>query len=95
MADAGLTKEAQAILVAAANDESGQILETETFDGFSLITNGQSFVNDSGGQTKALWKAVIQELTDAGFIGFKSGDVYEVTKDGYAAAKQLPFDPMN
>jgi hypothetical protein len=89
-----LSDEAKQLLVAAAADTVGEILETQTFIGYDLLANRQSFVSDSSAKTASRWKAAVGELIEHGLVGPKQDDVYTVTKKGHDLAETLPQDPL-
>jgi hypothetical protein len=89
-----LSDEAAQLLIAAAADAVGEILETQTFNGYDLLANRQSFVSDSRAETASLWRAALGELEEHGLVGPKHGDVYTVTQKGHDFAKTLDKDPL-
>jgi hypothetical protein len=87
-----LSSDAAALLAAASADASGVIM-FERFGGGSEISAGDKVFNeDSAPRTIARWEGAIQELETRGFVRATSGsrEVFEVTREGYAAADALP-----
>ena len=86
-----LSKEATALLTAAAADGAGVILFQRFGGGDEIGTNDKTFNEDSAPRTIALWEGAIEELEQAGFVRATSDkrEVFEVTRAGYAAADAL------
>ncbi len=87
-----LSKEATAMLLAAASDQSGTILYIRTLGG-ALVQAGRKNLMDEGqgARVEAKWKAAIDELFGNGLIeprGVK-GEVFAVTNAGYEVAELL------
>ena len=59
--------------------------------GSEIQANGQVFNADSSPRTLALWEGVIEELEGRGFLKATSDrrEIFEVTRQGYAAADGL------
>lgn len=89
----GLSSEATLLLQKVARDPGGTILFEYYGDSVDLHTNGESlFTDKSDHRGLAMWEAALQELTQAGLVtahGERGGQVFEITKQGYDAAKQL------
>ena len=86
-----LSYEGRSILQEAVSGD-GLISLTRTFGGQSLATNGKEMIPDEKPRTIARWVGGLQELTQLGYtrgIGYK-GDVFEVTREGYEAADEMP-----
>jgi len=86
-----LSPEAVTVLKATAADPGG-VLTFERFGGGSEIqANGQVFNENSSPRTLALWEGVIEELESRGFLKATSDrrEIFEVTRQGYAAADGL------
>lgn len=86
---AGLSNEARTLLVGAAADPGGLVLYEKFGAGVDLHTNGVSLLTDkSDHRAVATWEAALEELVDHGLLAARGdrGEVYEITKKGYAAA---------
>jgi hypothetical protein len=85
-----LSKEAKALLTGAAADPSG-LVEFERFgDSVDLHTNGVSLLTSKADhQQLVTWEAALQDLVNAGLFENRGdqGEIYEITKAGYEAAK--------
>jgi len=87
---APLSKEAKILLKGAAQDTSGLVLYEHFGGGVDLQTNGKSmFPSQADHHTVALWEAALEELVKEGLLVVrdKQGEVFEITKKGYDAAK--------
>jgi hypothetical protein len=83
-----LSTEAKALLAAAAKDAGGTILFERFGGGVEISSNDTTFNGDMSPRTIALWEAAIEELEQRGYVKAASDarEVFEVTRDGYAAA---------
>lgn len=84
-----LSKEARTLLIGAAADPTGYVLYEKFGAGVDLHTNGVSLLTDKADhRAVAAWEAALQELVDGGLLAARGdrGEVYEITKKGYAAA---------
>jgi hypothetical protein len=88
---AALSKEAVILLNAATADPGGTIMFERFGGGSEIHSNDQVFNEDSGPRTIALWESAIEELESRGFVKATSErrEVFEVTRQGYAAADGL------
>lgn len=87
--EAGLSREARTLLMAAAADPGGHVLYEKYGAGIDLHSNGVSLLTDkSDHRAVAAWEAALQELVDRGLLAARGdrGEVYEITRKGYAAA---------
>ena len=86
-----LSTDAMAMLAAAGADASGTILYGRYGGGSEISSGDQVFNEDSSARTIARWEAAIEELEKRGFIKAASDarEVFEVTRDGYAAADAM------
>jgi hypothetical protein len=85
-----LSKEARTLLQGAAQDSSGLVLFERFGESVDLHTNGVSVLTSKADhQALALWEAALQELVQAGLLLDHGGrgEVFEITKKGYDAAK--------
>jgi len=91
MQPSSLSKEATALLAAAAADGAGVILFERFGGGAEISTNEKTFNEDSAPRTIAVWEGAIEELEKAGFVRATSDkrEVFELTRAGYAAADAL------
>jgi hypothetical protein len=83
--DRELTDDEIRLLTAAAYDPYGQVLATTDLSGFSVQSNGKSFVEDSA-RSSAMWKRAIKRLTQLGYLDKRSEFIYELTDEGFARA---------
>ena len=83
-----LSADATALLKAASADDSGVILFGRYGGGAEISVGDTVFNEDSAPRTIARWEGAIEELEKRGFVKATSGarEVFEVTRDGYAAA---------
>jgi len=91
-APAALSKEAQILLKGASADPSGLVLFERYGAGVDLHTNGVSLLTSKADhRALALWESALQELVNNGLLISRSerGEVFEITKQGYDAAKRI------
>jgi len=83
-----LSTEAKALLAAAAKDGGGTILFERFGGGAEISSNDTTFNGDMSPRTIALWEGAIEELEKRGYVKAASDarEVFELTRDGYAAA---------
>jgi hypothetical protein len=83
-----LSADATALLEAASADASGVILFGRYGAGAEISVGDTVFNEDSAPRTIARWEGAIEELEKRGFVRATSAarEVFEVTRDGYAAA---------
>lgn len=89
-----LSREAQSLLRAAAEDPNGQILVLRVIGGPFIQVRGRRFNEPKDPRSKALWEGAIEELQRLGLVkdrGYKR-EVFGLTKEGYAAADLLPAE---
>jgi hypothetical protein len=94
-ASGSLSSDAAALLATASADASGMIM-FERFGGGAEISAGDRVFNaDSAPRTIARWEGAIRELETRGLVRATSSsrEVFEVTRDGYAAADALSKAP--
>jgi hypothetical protein len=90
-APSSITPDAAELLKEASVAKNGMIMMYGTFGGAFLQTNGRNFITDGSPQTRARWKAALDELIDEGAVeerGHK-GEVFAVTHHGYELAKRV------
>ena len=82
-----LSADAVALLQAATADASGTIMFERYGGGSAIVSNDTTFNEDSSARTIARWDGALDELEKRGFIRATSNarEVFEVTRDGYAA----------
>jgi ABC-type transport system involved in cytochrome bd biosynthesis fused ATPase/permease subunit len=88
---ASLSKEAKRLLKGAAADPSGLVLYEQFGDSVDLHTNGVSLLTSKADHQELMtWEAALQELVKSGLFVDRGehGEVYELTKAGYDAAKR-------
>jgi hypothetical protein len=91
MPASGLTKEAIELLVEASKDPGGHIIRARHLNGIEVLTNRRSFVTGDNPRSRSLWEGAVDELAQKRLtkdLGHK-GEVYEVTREGYALAEIL------
>lgn len=96
VAQAALSNEARILLQKGAQDPGGTILFEYYGDGVDLHTNGESLLTSKRDhEALAMWEAAVQELVNAGLLTARGerGEVFEMTKQGYDAAKRLERGP--
>jgi hypothetical protein len=92
----GLSTEARALLMAAASDPGGYVLYEKFGASVDLHANGVSLLTDkSDHRAVAIWEAALEELVERGLLAARGdrGEVFEITKKGYAAAASGPAGP--
>jgi hypothetical protein len=87
-----LSSEATALLEAAAKDAAGLILFERFGGGAEISANETTFNGDMSPRTIAVWEGAIEELEKRGYVKAASDarEVFQLTRDGYAAADQRP-----
>jgi hypothetical protein len=83
--DPELGRDELRLLLAIAADRNGQVLTTTDMGGYHVQTNDQDFVEDTP-RSAAMWKRVVKTLEELGYLDQVSGEVYELTEDGYVRA---------
>lgn len=86
-----LSDGARELLLEAAQDSNGTIMNLGTLGGQMIQTNGRGFVEAGDPRSEARWKGAINELSQLGLIedrGHKR-EVFFVTDDGYRLADRL------
>lgn len=88
---AELSDEAKAILKEASCSD-GKIIVTDSFDGRSITAGGKSMIPDRDARTEALWLGGLEDLERRRFIEplNHKREIFGVTREGYAAADELP-----
>jgi hypothetical protein len=87
-----LSDEAKTILQKTAQDPGGLILFERFGAGVDLHTNGESLLTSKEDhRALASWESALQELVSDGLLTTEDdrGEVFEITKQGYDAAKRL------
>ncbi len=85
-----LTDEARLLLKAAASKDDGSILKISYIGGQLIAAGGQTF-GEGYGRESAKWEGAVGELERNGLVvarGYK-GEVYELTREGWAVADAL------
>jgi hypothetical protein len=88
---AELSSQAQKLLLAATDDQTGYIMILNTFGGKYIQTNGMTFGEPAKARSAAQWEAAAEELLNLGYIvprGDK-GEMFQVTNAGYACADAI------
>jgi hypothetical protein len=91
-AAAALSREAQILLKGAAADPSGLVLFERYGASVDLHTNGVSLLTSKEDhRALASWESALQELQKGGLLAAQGerGEVFEITKQGYDAAKRI------
>ena len=86
-----LSDGARDLLIEAAQDTNGMIMNSPTMGGRIIQTNGRGFVEPGDPRSEARWRGAVNELHRLGLIedrGYK-GEAFAVTDDGYRAAEFL------
>jgi hypothetical protein len=89
---AALSKEARTLLKEAAADPSGLVLFERYGASVDLHTNGVSLLTDKADhRALAAWESALQELVTRGLLISRGdrGEVFEISQQGYDAAKRL------
>ena len=86
-----LSKEAQELLIAAAQDRFGLILKLRTMGGLIVESNGKSFVKGDSARAEAKWEQAMEDLHMAGCIKPEGdeGESFRITQRGYDIADSL------
>jgi len=90
---ATLSEQAKIILTGAAKDPSGLVLFEHYGASVDLHTNNESLLTSKADhELLAMWEAALQELVQRGLLTARgdSGEIFEITKQGYDAAKEEP-----
>lgn len=85
---AGLSGEAQELLLEAVQSQDGVVLRILYMGGMAVQTNGRNFVADDDARSQAVWESALDELCQHGLLadrGYK-GEVFRVTRRGYETA---------
>ncbi len=86
-----LSQEAKLLLREAALDRAGLVLFERYGASVDLHTNDKSFLTSKERRQLATWEAALEELVKDGLLVARGdrGEIYEMTKKGYAAAEHL------
>jgi len=87
-----LSKEAQEILLEAAQSRNGIVGVIHSFGGtLEIQTNDKQLVSSHDPRTSARWEAAVNRLTDNGYLisGGKSRELFRITQEGYDLADRL------
>lgn len=86
---------AQELLIEAAKDPNGIIMQIDTMAGTHVSTNGREFGELGDARSEAKWRGVVNELERNGLIEDRAGkgDVFFVTSEGYEAELLLKPNP--
>jgi hypothetical protein len=86
-----LSPHARDLLAEASRDKTGTLLAVSTLEGFTVETNGKSFVPEGDPRSAAAFREAIDELLQLEFLRAvgKRGEVFEVTHAGYAAGDRI------
>jgi hypothetical protein len=87
-----MSDEARTLLREAARDPAGLVLFERFGTGVDLHTNGVSLLTSKQDhRTLVAWESALQELVDRGLFVARGdrGEVFEITRDGYAAAERI------
>jgi len=84
-----LTREAQVLLVEAANDKNGVIIHVESFSGMQVSTNNRQFVDQADARSRATWGGAIDELEAYELAERTSDSISRITRKGYERADLL------
>ena len=86
-----LSQEAKLLLREAALDRAGLVLFERYGASADLHTNDKSFLTSKERRQLATWEAALEELVKDGLLVARGdrGEIYEMTKKGYAAAEHL------
>ena len=95
-APAALSKEAKTLLTGVAADPGGLILFERFGASVDLHTNGVSLLTSKDDhRAVATWESALKELQASGLLIAKGerGEVFEITRQGYDAAKRIEDAP--
>src|SRR5437660_489505 len=79
-----LSREANDVLIAAANSGQGQVILARSTGGLSLSIDGQSFLAGHSAQDEARYEHAVRQLVSSGLLSGGNG-VYHVTHMGFLA----------
>ncbi len=86
-----ISREATELLIEAAQDPAGMVMNLKVMGGPIIQTNRKSFVEPGNPRSRAAWEGAIQELCGYNLLepkGYK-GEVFGVTRLGYEVADIL------
>ena len=86
-----LSEEAKELLLAAAEDQDGNVMSVAMMSGRIIQTNGRQFIEDGNPRSRAAWEGALQELVSNGLleaIGYKN-EIFQMTREGYKMAELL------
>jgi hypothetical protein len=90
--ETGLSEAAVNLLLEAAKDQNGRIVQLDNLGNHSFMTtNGRQFIESGNVRSVAKWKAALEELEHANLIRAESFErqVFTVTDAGFTAADTL------
>ncbi len=87
-----LSKEARELLLEAVKDPHGSVIRVMTSGGLTIQANSRNMVTEPhDGRCEAIWQGALDELLENDLLadrGYK-GEVFQVTREGYALADRL------
>lgn len=86
-----LTEEAKRLLIEAAKDPDGTIMNIRSIGSHDIQTNGINFTDSKDRRSIARWEAALEQLRSEDLIverGHK-GEIFEITAKGYEVAEQV------
>ena len=86
-----LSVEARRLLVEAAKDKNGTVMQMRYLSGQAIQTNGINFADSKDRRSIARWEAALEQLQSEELIverGYK-GEVFVMTAKGYEVADKL------
>lgn len=89
--DERLSDEAKRLLIEAAKDPSGTIIQMRHLDGQAIQTNGINFADSKDRRSIARWEAALEQLKSEELIverGYKA-EIFEITDKGYEVVGAL------
>lgn len=96
-----LSDDAKKLLRAATRDSSAQIIASADLQGIEVITNGNTFNDKGNTRSEVHWRAVVNELEQAGLIQQQDSDgyVFGVTEMGFSEVESrihtMPIDDFS
>lgn len=86
-----LTEEARLLLMEAAKDKGGQILQLATLGGRYIQTNGKTLGNPSDRRSSVRWEYALDQLVSAELVLSRGvrDQVFEISEPGYQLADYL------
>jgi hypothetical protein len=80
-----ISSDATKLLMETSQDPNGVVILVTTFEGTSILANGQSLTDPGNPRSEAKWKSALEELIRNGLVEQRDrrGEVFSITGEGF------------